>query len=203
MLDLVHDHPIRVAEDLEALRRHLSEAADRQARPREGLAVDHLLGHPQLDPDRAHLVFEEVAKRLDELKAKAWGQAADVVVGLDLHRGRGDVRCGGLDDIGIQRPLRKEVDVPELRRLGFENGDELATDDAPLLLRVGDPAQRVEEPGCGIDIANVHVEVAVHHRQHALGFLFAQKAVVDEHARELVANRAMDERRGHCGIDST
>ena len=125
------------------------------------------------------------------------------MVGLDLRRGRRDVGCGRFDHIRIQRSLRQEVDVPETRGLGFEDGDELAANDTPLLLRVGDAAQRVEETRCRVDIANVHVEVAVHHGQDPLGLLLAKQPVVDEHAGQLVADRAVDQRRRNRGVHAT
>src|SRR4029077_16795369 len=68
MLDLVDDDPVGIAEDLEALGGDLTQAANRKARARERLPVHHLLRHPELDADRAHLVLEQVAERLDELE---------------------------------------------------------------------------------------------------------------------------------------
>src|SRR5260370_3831001 len=47
------------------------------------------------------------------------------------------------------------------------------------------------------------MEVAVHHGQHPLGLLFAQQAVVDEHARELVADGAVDEGGGDGRVHAT
>src|SRR5919201_85586 len=70
-LDLVDDDPVGVAQDLQPLGRDLAEAADRQARTGERLPVHHLLRHPQLEADRAHLVLEEIAQWLDELEAQA------------------------------------------------------------------------------------------------------------------------------------
>ena len=140
VLDLIHHHPVGVAKNLEAFRRDLPKAADRKARAGEWLAVDHLLGHSELDPDRAHLVLEEIAKRFDQLEAKTRRQAADVVVGLDLDRRRGNVRRCRLDDVGVQRALGQEVDVTYRPGLGLEHRDELSADDAPLLLGVDDTA---------------------------------------------------------------
>src|SRR6266851_991316 len=203
MLDLVHHDPIGVAQDFQALGGDLSKAADRQARPGERLAVHHLLRHAELDADRAHLVLEQIAEGLDELESQAGRQPADVVVGLDLHGSRRHIGGGGLDHIGIKRPLREEVDVPEALGLGFENRDELPADDPSLFFGVDDSAQRVEESRCGVDVLDVHIEVAVHHGQHPLGLLFAQEAVVDEHARQLVADGAVDEGGGDGRVHTT
>ena len=41
------------------------------------------LGHAQLAAQRAHLVLEQLAQRLDQLHAHPLRQAADIVVRLD------------------------------------------------------------------------------------------------------------------------
>ncbi len=116
------------------------------------------------------------------------------MVSLDLDCGGRDIRRGRLDDVGVERALGEEVDVAEAQGLGLEDGNELAADDPPLLLGVDHSAQRLQEPIGGVDVADVHVEVAVHYGQHALRFFLAQQAVVDEHARQLVPDGAVDER---------
>src|SRR4029077_16729877 len=126
------------------------EAADRQPRPGEWLPVNHLLRHPQLETDRAHLVLEQVAQRLNQLEAEARRQTADVVMGLDLGGGRGHVRRRGLDDVWVEGALGEEVDAAEARRLGFEHRYELASDDSPFLLRIDDSAQRAQKPVGGV-----------------------------------------------------
>ena len=203
VLDLVHHHPVGVAENLEPLGRHLAQAANRKTRTWEGLAVNHLLGHAQLQPDRTHLVLEQVAQRLDELKAQAGREATHVVVRLDLDGGRRHVRRRRLDHVGVERALGEEVDPAQAQRFGLEHSDELAPDDSPLLFRVDHAAERLQEPVGRIDVADVHVEVSVHDREHALRLFLAQQAVVDEHARQLVADGAMNEGRGHRRIHAS
>src|SRR5207253_1998501 len=136
------------------------QAADGKSGAGERLPVHHLLGHAELDPDRAHLVFEQIAQRLDQLKPQAGRQAADVVVGLDLHRGGRDVGRGRLDDVRVQRSLGEKVDATKTCGLGLEDCYELAADDPPLLLRVDDAFERGQETIRGVDVADVHVEVA-------------------------------------------
>jgi hypothetical protein len=46
--------------------------------------------------ERAHLVLEQFAQRLDELHVHALGQAADIVVRLDRHR-----RAAGEETLSI------------------------------------------------------------------------------------------------------
>ena len=70
------------------LGRDLADDADAEPGPGERLAPDDLVGQAELGADRAHLVLEQVAQRLDQLEAHVLGEAADVVVALD----RGGVR---------------------------------------------------------------------------------------------------------------
>ena len=58
---------------------------------------------------------------------------------------------------------------------------------------------RQEAPG-RIDVHHVHVQVALERLEHPLGLLAAQQPVVDEDTGELVADRAMDQRGGHCRV---
>ena len=44
----------------------------------------------------------------------------------------------GLDDIGIDRALDKEIDLADLLRLGLEDADELLADDLALPFRFCD-----------------------------------------------------------------
>ena len=59
----------------------------RQARAGEGVTPDDVLGQAQVLADHADLVLEEVAQGLDQLEAELGGQAADVVVELDVGGG--------------------------------------------------------------------------------------------------------------------
>ena len=67
--------------------------------------------------------------------------------------------AAGLDDVGVERALHEELDLSallagladDLARGLLEHADELASDDLALLLRVGDPGERVEEPVGGVD----------------------------------------------------
>ena len=78
--DLLEQHGVGVAQDVEPLARHLADDADREPRPRERLAPHHPLGQAELLADAAHLVLEDQPQRLDELEVHVLGQAADVVV---------------------------------------------------------------------------------------------------------------------------
>ena len=74
--------------------------------------------------------------------------------------------------------------------------------DLPLLLRVVDALEPREEPLLRVDVHERHVEVAAERLDHLLGLVLAQQAVVDEDARELVADRLVHEQRGDRRVDA-
>ena len=61
-------------------RRDLAGDADGEAGAGERVAADEGVGQAEFAAERADLVLEEFAQRLDELHVHALGQAADVVV---------------------------------------------------------------------------------------------------------------------------
>jgi hypothetical protein len=85
----------------------------------------------------------------------------------------------------------------ELGRLGLEDIDEQAADDLALLLGVGHAGQLAQEQLAGIHADHLGVQLAGEHVHHHVAFVQAQQAVVDEHAGQLVADGAVDQRRGH------
>jgi hypothetical protein len=93
--------------------------------------------------------------------------------------------------------------MTKARGLCLEDRDEFAAHDAPLLLWVDHTSKRIEEAVRRVDIADVHVEVAMHHVEDPLGLLFAKQAIVHKDARELVADRAVHQRCGHGRIDAS
>ena len=164
------------------------------------MPVDQPAGKPELPPQRAHLVLEEPAQRLDQLEAHALGEPAHVVVRLDDLRA--PARRGALDHVRVERPLRQELDRTELCRLLLEHRDELGADDAALGLGVGDSGQPVEEAPARID--HHHLEPAPAQLERHLGrFALAQQPVVDQDAVESLPDRAMTQSRHHRAVHSS
>ena len=111
-----------------------------------------------MQPQLAHFVFEQIAQRLDQLKAQVLRQAADVVVQLD--RGGRAVGCGAaFDHVGIERSLGEEMGPFDPRRLVGEALDERMPDPPPLLLRIGDAGQRRQKFVLGMHHVQIGLEV--------------------------------------------
>jgi hypothetical protein len=67
---------------------------------------------------------------------------------------------------------------------------------------IGDAFQVTHELAHGIDMDHLDAEVAGEGVHYLHAFVEAQQAVVDEDAGELVADRAMQQRGDHRGIDA-
>ena len=170
--------------------------------PGERLAPDHPLRQAELLADAAHLVLEEEAERLDELHLHVGRKPADVVVRLD-ERGDAVLAAAGLDDVRVERPLDEEAHVAEASRA---SSSKTRMNSSPTILRFSSgsetPASRVRKRFCACTWTSGHVEVAAERLHDLLGLVLAQEAVVDEDARELVADRLVHEERRDRGVDS-
>ena len=162
--------------------------------PGKRLAEHHVLREPEREPDVANLVLEEIAQWLDELEPEVLRQSADVVMGLDLGRVVGVVRRR-LDDVGVERPLGEEIDRSQSSRLLLEDADERRADAAAFLLGVDHAGERVEELVGGVDVDEVDVALGAHHVDDPIALASTEQAVVDEDAGQLIADRAMHQRR--------
>ncbi len=108
------------------------------------MAADEHVGQAELAAERADLVLEQFAQRLDELHVHALGQAADIVVRFDRHRRAAGERHA-LDHVGIERALGQKFGAADLLRLGLEHVDEQFADGLALVLRIVDALERLEE----------------------------------------------------------
>ncbi|MCY1359310.1 hypothetical protein D9M69_458740 [compost metagenome] len=104
--------------------------------------------------------------------------------------------------VRVDRALRQPLGVGQFLGLGLEYLHELAADDLALLLGVGHTGQVAEELLGSVDVHDLGVQAAGEHLHHHLAFVQAQQAMIDEDAGELVADGAVDQRRGHRRIDA-
>ena len=115
------------------------------------------------------------------------------MVALDPGRG---VRTA-LDHVGVQRPLHEEAGAPVLARDLLEHADELLADPPALLLRIGHAVETSEEPVLRLHVDERDPEVPPERLFDLLGLALAQQSGVDEHARQLLADRLVHEQRRH------
>ena len=176
--------------------------------PGNGLAPDDLGRQAELLADQADLVLEQRAQRLDQLELEVVGQAADVVVGLDVG---GAGAAAGLDDVGVERALDQER-RPARRcaaaspTISASAASKTRMNSRPMILRFSSgsltPASASRNRFGGVDHVQRDAgrgdEVAL----DLLGLALAQQPVVDEHAGQPVADRPLHERRRDRGVDA-
>jgi hypothetical protein len=105
------------------------------------------------------------------------------------------------DDIRVERPLRQEIEMPELPGFDFEHIDEGRADDLALLLRIRDMSELREEDVGRIDEMHRQLELLVT-LDDLRRLIQAQQPVVDEDALQLIADRAVNQCRRHGGVDA-
>ena len=132
--------------------------------------------------------------------------ATDVVVALDRD-GLLALGTAGFDHVGVDRALREPSDsarvrLLDLRGLGLEDLDELPADDLALLLGIRHARELAQEQVARIDAHDLRVQLAGEHVHDHVAFVQPQQAVVDEHAGELVADGAVDQRGRDRRIDA-
>jgi hypothetical protein len=88
-------------------------------------------------------------------------------------------------------------------RLGFrlEDVDERTADELALRLGVGDARKPGHERFLGVDVDERDVVMVAEQRDDLVRFATAHQAVVDEHARQLLADRLVDQHRRDRRID--
>jgi hypothetical protein len=115
-------------------------ADDAHAQPGAGerLAPHDLVGQAQLGAHLADLVLEEQAQGLDQVELHVLGEAAHVVVALDLG-GAGGAR---LDDVGVERALHQE----RASSMPPDTSSKMRMNSSPMALRLSSgsviPARR-------------------------------------------------------------
>src|SRR5581483_1328159 len=105
------------------------------------------------------------------------------------------LRAARFDHVRVERPLHEPADVAEPARLLLEDADELTADDLALLLRLLDAGEQLEEPLLRLNVDEGDVEVAPEGLDDLLGLVLPEQPVVDEDARELVADGLVHEQR--------
>ena len=165
------------------------------------MAENDLVGQTELVTEPAHLVFEQLTQRFNELEGHVLGEPADVVVALD-HR-CGAVAAATFDHIGVQRALHEELRVAQPTGVLFEDAYEQLTDDLALRLGLGHTLEPLEVPFTGTHVDQLDAHVAAERLDHLIALVEPHQPGVDVDACQLRADRAMYQRRGDGRIDAT
>src|SRR5690554_1271780 len=150
------------------------------------MAIHHGWRQAERHAQLANFVLEQFAQRLQQLKVKRIGQAADVVVRLDGDSLAG-FRAGRFNDVRVDGALRQPSRVWQLAGFGLEYFHEFAAYDLALGLRVGHPFELAHEDIGGVYVYDLDAKVISKGGHDLFGFVKAQQTMVDEHASKLIA----------------
>ena len=158
------------------------------------MATDDFLGQAQGATHLAHLVFKQAPQWFHQLELEILGQAADVVVALDLDgnplAGFGiDVGARRLDHIGIEGALGQEIKGTEALTFFLKYPNKFGADNLTFLLGIRNSSQLADEAITGIDVFDIDMETLVKKLDQKFWLPLAHEALIDEHAGELVADR--------------
>ena len=196
---------VGLAQDVEALARHLADDPDAEARAGERLAPHHGRRQAELLADHADLVLEERAQRLDQLELQVVRQAADVVVGLD---GRGAGAAAGLDDVGVERALdevRRVAAPPASPRIRASAASKVRMNSRPMIFRFSSGSWMPSSAPRNCSQASTtssESKTASKSRSYLLGLAQPHHPVVDVHAGEPVADGPLHDRGRDRRVDA-
>ena len=111
------------------------------------------------------------------------------------------VALAGLDDVGVDRSLNKIIYLADLLALFLKDADELLADDLALVLRLLNAVESLEETLLGVDADEVYVPLGECFL-NLVALVLAHKAVIDEHAGELVADGLGQQCRCDRGVNA-
>jgi hypothetical protein len=107
----------------------------------------------------------------------------------------------GLNYIRIDRSLGKPFDPVEFFASCSKTRMNLLTDNFSLRFRIAHIFKRCEETIGGVDPINVqpHLFIGI---QHLVELIFPEQAIIDKKAIEIFANRLVQDRCSHSGINT-
>ena len=151
-----------------------------------------------------YFVLEQRPQRLDEAELEVLGQAADVVVALDV---RGTFTAAGLDDVWIERALDQELHrftggCHDFAFRSLKGANEFAADDLSLGLWISHPSEVAQERLARINDFQVHTRGLDIVAFDLLGLPLAKQPVIDEDGSQLVTDCSLHQRGRYRRVDA-
>jgi hypothetical protein len=199
--ELVDEDGVSAAQQVGVLLLDLAEDAYPQTRPREWMAVDHLMWQTERNAQLAHFVLEQFAQWFEELEIQCFRQTTDVVMTLDGVRFLG-LAAGRFNHIRINRPLGEPFCVRQLLRFELKHLDKLASDDLAFSLRIGDAFEMSEELLRCVHMNDLDAQIACKRLHDLLRLVQSEQSVINKHTGQLIPDRPMQQRGNHRRIDT-
>ena len=164
-------------------------AAYTKAGAGEGLTIHHICGQAELVADHADFIFKEDPDGLYQLKAgrDIFRKTACIVMCLDS--------CFALKNIRPDGSLCQEFHTVKLSGFFGKDIDKFFANNVSLLLRIGNTCELVKETIHRVNIDQICIHLVPEDLDDLLRLALAQKAMIDMHANELLADR-LDQKRG-------
>ena len=102
--------------------------------------------------------------------------------------------------IGIDRTLCQKIYRADLLGLFLKHADKLLADDLAFALRLGDTGQLGQKARPGVDTADIHMELVLHHLLHLIALILAQQTVIHKDTRQLIAHGALQQGSRHRAV---
>lgn len=209
------ENVVSLPDNLDTLRRQVTNNSDADARAGEGVAHDELLVDAKLTTELADLVLEELSEGLDQLETLAvhhtGRQTTNVVVGLD-GSGRA-LPAERLNQIGVKGALKEPFDLSStvsvlglfLNPDGFllEQVDEGLANDLALGLGLSHASKTTEEKLSTVDNGKVNVEMLRQRLLDLRTLVETHQASVDKDGVESVANGLLHEASCDSAVDTS
>ena len=163
---------------------------DRETGARERMTADDVFRNAEFAAKVAHLVFEKLAERLDQLHVHVFRQAAYIVMRLDGNAGSTD-EGDALNHVRIKCPLCQEIRATYLLRLLVEDFYEETANNLTLLFRIVLPFKFTDEQLTRVAVDQFYVELVAERLDDLFRFALTQQTVIHEDTSELLTDRLM------------
>ena len=97
-------------------------------------------------------------------------------------------------DVGVNGALHEIIDFSDLLSEFFKHANELFADDLPLFFGFGHAVQTAQKAFGGVDFYHVHALFFFENAHNLFRFVLTEQAVIDEHARQVVADGFIEHR---------
>ena len=166
------------------------------------MTIDHVIRQTERQTDGSYFILKQFTQRLNQRHFHIVRQATHIVVRLD-HMRLACFGTGRLNHIGVNGALGQKGNIVQGTGVLIKHLDKGVTNNFPLLFRVLNPFQSIQEQVFGLSTNHPNTHILGKHRHHLVAFVQTQQTVIDKHANQLIADGLMQQSRYHTGVYPT